>query len=74
MQNVAKPYTDESWLRGKYHGEQLSTYEIAELADCTAPTIQDWIERHGIEKRDRSEAARIRAERYPHTTQAGAED
>jgi len=60
-------------LQKKYHKEQLSTYEIAELCDVTAPTIQSWIEKHGIEKRSRSKAAEIRAEKYPHTTNAGAE-
>jgi hypothetical protein len=70
---MGKKYHNEQWLREKYHGETLSTREIAELADCTAPTIQDWLDRHGIEKRSKSEAAKIRAEKYPHTTQAGAE-
>jgi hypothetical protein len=70
---VAKKYKDEDWLRSKYLDEKLSTREIAELADCTAPTIQDWLDRHEIEKRSKSEAAKIRAEKYPHTTQAGAE-
>jgi len=70
---VAKKYKDKDWLRSKYLDDKLSTREIAELADCTAPTIQDWLDRHGIEKRSKSEAAKIRAEKYPHTTQAGAE-
>ena len=70
---MGEKYHDEEWLRDKYHEERLSTREIAELADCTAPTIQDWLDRHGVEKRSKSEAAKIRAEKYPHTTQAGAE-
>lgn len=70
---MGKKYHDEEWLRDKYQEERLSTREIAELSGCTAPTIQDWLDRHGIEKRSKSEAAKIRAEKYPHTTQAGAE-
>lgn len=70
---MAKEYHSHDWLQEKYHSEQLSTREIADLADCTAPTIQSWLDKHGIEKRSKSEAAKIRAEKYPHTTQAGAE-
>ena len=70
---MGKKYHDEGWLREKYLDEKLSTREIADKADCTAPTIQDWLDRHDIEKRSKSEAAKIRAEKYPHTTQAGAE-
>nr|ADE29205.1 HNH endonuclease [uncultured virus] len=73
MQNVTKKYKDKEWLRVRYIDEQLSTREIAELADCSAPTIQNWLDKHDIEKRSKSEAAKIRAEKHPHTIQAGAE-
>jgi len=66
-------YRDEEWLRDQYHGERLSAGDIADKCDCAKSTILRWLDRHGIEKRDRSEAAEIRAERYPHTTDAGAE-
>ena len=66
-------YRDKDWLRKKYHGEELSTAEVAELCDCHKQTIRLWLEKHGIEKRTKSEAAKIRAERHPHTTDAGAE-
>jgi len=66
-------YRDEEWLRDQYHGERLSAGDIADKCDCAKSTILRWLDRHGIEKRDRSEAAEIRAERYPHTTEAGAE-
>jgi 5-methylcytosine-specific restriction endonuclease McrA len=65
-------YRDESWLRDKYHSEKLSSAEIAELCDCSKQTILTWMDRHGIEKRSKSEAAKIRAEKHPHTTEAGA--
>jgi len=66
-------YRDEKWLREKYHGEKLSSKDIAEICDCQKSTILRWLDRHGIEKRSMSEAAKIRAERHPHTTNAGAE-
>lgn len=58
-------YRDGEWLRSKYHGEQLSTGEIADICDCHKQTIKLWLEKHGIEKRSRSKAAEIRARRYP---------
>lgn len=64
-------YRDETWLRQKYHGEKLSTAEIGEVCDCSKQTIKLWLERHSIEKRSKSEAAKIRADRYPETVPDG---
>lgn len=58
-------YRDSEWLWEKYHGERLSTSEIGELCDCSKQTIKLWLEKHGIEKRSRSEAAKVRMENYP---------
>ncbi len=44
-------YQDEQRLRELYHGEGLSMQEVGERLGCTAPTVQNWLERHGIEKR-----------------------
>lgn len=70
-------YHDEDWLREKYHGERLSTSEIGEICDCSKQTIKLWLEKHGIEKRDRSEAAKVRMENNPELAdkliQAGTE-
>lgn len=66
-------YRDSEWLREKYHGEELSSADIAEICDCEKSTILRWLKRHDIETRSKSEAAKIRAERHPHTTDAGAE-
>lgn len=66
-------YRDEEWLREKYRVEKLSTPEIGELCECSKETIRRWLERHGIGTRSQSEAATIRAESHPHTTEAGAE-
>lgn len=70
---VPEPYRDEEWLREKYIAEELSTREIGDLCDRSKETIRRWLDRHGIPKRSKSEAARIRALRYPHTTEAGAQ-
>jgi len=60
-------YRDKEWLEDKYHGERLSTSEIGDICDCSKQTIKLWLEKHNIEKRSRSEAAEIRAEKHPHT-------
>lgn len=45
-------YRDERWLREKYIDEDLSTYEIAELAGVTRPTICNWLHRHDFDVAD----------------------
>jgi transposase len=60
-------HTDKEWLQEKYVGEKLSQKEIAELCDVQKTTIKYWLDRHDIDIRSKSEAAKIRAERYPHT-------
>lgn len=47
-----RPYRDGEWLRQKYIGEMLSTYDIADICGVSAFTIQDWLDRHGIQKRE----------------------
>lgn len=54
----SKKYHDPEWLREKYHDERMTMREIAALCDVTNTTIGDWLDRHGIEKRDRREAQR----------------
>jgi transposase len=62
-----RPYTDKSWLREKYHKQQLSTQEVAGLCDVSKETIRRWLNNHSIETRDHSEAAQLRVEKHPHT-------
>lgn len=50
-------YKDAETLRRLYYDEELSTNDIAELAGVTGGTIRNWMERHGIERRDRYDAA-----------------
>jgi uncharacterized protein YjcR len=42
---------NEDWLREQYHGEVLSTVEIAEKVGVTSRCVNDWMQRHGIERR-----------------------
>jgi len=51
-----KKYRDAEWLREKYVDEGLSGYEIAEICDCGDSTVYSWLDRHDIERRDKSEA------------------
>lgn len=69
------PHKDEGWLREKYVDEKFSQKEIADMCDVGKGTIKYWLDKHEIPIRDKSEAAEIRAERYPHThlTQADIE-
>ena len=46
-----KLYKNEDWLRGKYEGEGLSTYQIAEICNVHRVTIKNYIDKFGIKKR-----------------------
>lgn len=58
-------HTDAEWLREKYHTEELSESEIAELSDVGKSTIHYWLERHNIERRSKSDSAKLRMEKNP---------
>lgn len=49
-----RPYRDREWLRQKYVGERLSTYDIADACDVSQRTISYWVQKHDIEARDPS--------------------
>lgn len=50
-----KVYQDETWLREKYWDKYMTTDEMGKEAGVTDVTIRDWMERRGIERRDRSQ-------------------
>lgn len=52
----SKKYHNEAWLQEKYHGERKTMQEIGDLCGVTKTTIGEWMDRHGIKKRDRREA------------------
>jgi|GEM_PF-1908257 len=49
--NDEKPWTDEARLRELYHGEGMTSEEIAEGWDITPSGILKWMDELGIEKR-----------------------
>lgn len=69
MAYMEKKYTDAEWLREKYVSEKLSTAEISDLCDVTKETIRRWLNNHDIDTRSKSEAAKLRVEKYPHTVE-----
>lgn len=50
-----KLYKDKDWLQQKYWDEELSTYEMAEIAECSAVTIYNWMKKIDIKRRFVSE-------------------
>lgn len=56
-----KPWQDRKTLRKLYRDKRMSPLEIAEMyGNITAAGIRYWIDKHDIEKRSMSEAARLR--------------
>ena len=53
--NKLKLYKNEDWLRGKYEGEGLSTYQIAEICNVHRVTIKNYIDKFGISKRGKEQ-------------------
>jgi len=51
-----KQYKDRNWLNKKYSIEELNTYQIAKLCNCSIFTIRYWMEKMNIKTRSRSEA------------------
>lgn len=47
---------NEDWLRSKYHKEGLSALEIGEATGFDSSTVCDFMNRHGIERREMSKA------------------
>lgn len=60
-------YKQKSWLTEKYVNENQSVRELADECDVSKATITHWMDKFDIDKRNKSEAAEIRAERYPNT-------
>lgn len=58
-------YKDPQRLHELYHDEGLSTPQIAERFDVTAPTIHRWLMKHDIETRSPPEGKRKRHSRQP---------
>ncbi|WP_428832817.1 FAD-dependent thymidylate synthase [Natroniella acetigena] len=48
--NGKQLYRDKEWLEKKYHREELSQKEMAELCNCSKHTIRKWIRKFGLQK------------------------
>jgi len=68
MAHMDKKYTDCEWLTRKYIEEQHSTAEIGDICGVSKETIRRWLNNCDIKTRSKSEAAKLRAEKYPETT------
>lgn len=51
----AEPYHDGGTLRQMYHGEDMSMPEIADEFGVSWQTIQKWMDRNGIERREHND-------------------
>lgn len=49
----------EEWLREQYHAKENSMKEMADKAGVARVTIQYWMDKHGINRRDAATARRI---------------
>ena len=46
-------YKDAEWLEEQYHDNGLTQYEIADKCGVNQKTVRSWMDKHGIETRDR---------------------
>lgn len=54
-----KPYQDRELMDTLYNEYDLSTTDIAVVLDCSTGGVNEWMDRLGIEKRSRSDAASL---------------
>lgn len=57
--NHENRYEDGEWLRQRYIGDRMNTYEIAEKCGVESETIRRHLERNEIDVRDRSESQKL---------------
>jgi len=55
----SQQWRDEDVLEQLYVNEELSTSEIAEILGCSPPTVRNWMEKFGIERRGYSESTHL---------------
>lgn len=59
-----KLYQDKVWLEFQYNTEYLSQREIAERAECCYGTIQHWMRKFDIPRRDRKTACKLSCDKH----------
>lgn len=52
-------YRDKDWMVEQYHHEDRSQQDIADECGVSQSTISDWLDKHDIDKRSRSESMQI---------------
>lgn len=52
IEELDKPYTDESVLRELYLNRELTTREIGDIVGSTGSTVSRWLDKHGIPARE----------------------
>lgn len=55
---MGKEYRDAEWLRSRYWDDGMTYAEMADECDVSVSTIQDWMNKHDIDRRSRAEAKR----------------
>jgi len=50
------PYQDRARLERLYHQQKSTTKEMAEKFGCSRTTVEYWMDKYGIERRDQSDA------------------
>jgi len=60
-----RPWRDAELLREMYVEDGLSTISIADELDCAPSTVQNWLERHGIPRRDTADAVKMGYGHHP---------
>lgn len=61
---MAKQYQEEAFLRREYVENRRTLVDIADECDVSDQTIRRWLENHGIDRRDRSEAQISEREKF----------
>jgi hypothetical protein len=65
---------DPDWLREQYVERDLTSYEIAELCDCTPSTVSRWLQKHGVDTGQTSLVAEARAADVDPFERVGGDD
>ena len=55
---MGKQYRDPDWLKEHYVEKAKPMQELADMCGCSISTIYTWIEKHGVQRRSRSESLR----------------
>jgi|GEM_PF-6153357 len=60
LQTADNPHRDKEILEHLYHEAALSLREMAERLGVSPKTVKDWMDKYGIERRDKREAYNLK--------------